>query len=159
MSGFEASPIHVEMGYLSVAGIWLPESDNPDDALAFPEQVTITCDRTEKVCKELKVTLAEVIKGMLVISGPEESDWPISTWDARGLFATYGPSLHGNDFDKCHRHVLTMVFSSGAISTSDIPTHEKGCEMFPKTNSYRMARGNYWFDTTPQKDFFSGKPQ
>lgn len=157
MSGFESMPINAEEGFLIVDGIWLPDSNKPDDALAFPEQVRITCDKTEKVCRELKVTLSEVVKGMLVIGGPDETEWPISSWDARGLFATYGPSKHGNDSDKCQRHVLTMAFGSGAISTSDIPTHEKGCEIFLKTNSYRLARANYWFDTSPGNDFPSGK--
>jgi hypothetical protein len=157
MSGLESMPINTEMGFLSVDGIWLPESNNPDDALAFPEQVTITCDRTERLCRELKVTLAEAVKGMLVIVGPDETDWPIISWDERDLMATYGPSIHGNTSDKCHRHVLAMVFGSGAISTSDIPTHEKGCEIFPKTNSYRLARGHYWIDTSPDVNSLSDK--
>jgi hypothetical protein len=101
--------------------------------------------------------LAEVVKGMMVIGDPDETDWQISSWDERGLFATYGPSKHGNNSDNCHRHVLTMTFGSGAISTSDIPTHEKGCEIFLKTNSYRLARGNYWIDTSTGNDFFSDK--
>jgi hypothetical protein len=150
MAGFESMPINAEEGLLIVDGIWLPESNNPDDALAFPEQVRITCDQTEKVCRELKVTLSG-LWGRLTIVGPDETDWPISSWDARGLFATYGPSAHGNASDKCHRHVLSMTFGSGAVSTSDIPTHEKGCEIFLKTNSYRLARGNYWIDTSPGK--------
>ena len=156
MAGFESMPINAEGGFLIVDGIWLPESNNPDDALAFPEQVKITCDQTEKVCREMKVTLSG-FGGMLTIVGPDETDWPISSWDARGLFATYGPSDHGNTSDKCHRHVLTMTFGSGAVSTSDIPTHEKGCEIFLKTNTYRLARGGYWIDTSPGNDFLSGK--
>lgn len=52
---------------------------------------------------------------------------------------------------KCH-HVLTMTFDSGAVSSADIPTHEKGCEAFPETNSYRLARGNYYVDTSPAND-------
>ena len=162
MAGFESMPIHAQGGFLIVNGIWLPESNKPDDALAFPEQVKITCDQTAKVCTELKVTLSSSeyagTGGMLTIDGPDETDWPISSWDARGLFATYGPSDHGNTSDKCHRHVLTMIFGSGAVSTSDIPTHEKGCEIFFKTNSYRLARGNYWIDVSAGNDFFSGKP-
>ena len=54
--------------------------------------------------------------------------------------------------DRCNRHVLTMTFAAGAVSTSDIPTHEKGCEPFPETNSYRLARGGYYIDTTPGND-------
>jgi hypothetical protein len=157
IAGFESMPINAEGGFLIVDGIWLPESNNPDDALAFPEQVKITCDQAEKVCRELKVTLSGY-GGMLTIVGPDETDWPISSWDGRGLFATYGPSDHGNISDKCHRHILTMIFGSGTVSSSDIPTHEKGCEIFLKTNSYRLARGGYWIDTSPGNDFLSGKP-
>lgn len=152
MGGFVSLPINAEGGFLIVDGIWLPESNTPDDALAFPEQAKITCDQSEKVCRELKITLGEVIKGMLTIGGPDETEWRISSWDAHGLIAT-APS------DKCHSHVLTMTFSSGAISTSDIPTRDKGCEIFHKTNSYRLARGHYWIDTSPGNDFLSGKTQ
>ena len=45
-----------------------------------------------------------------------------------------------------------MSFRSGSVSTSDIPTHEKGCEMFPETDTYRLVRGQYYVDTTPGND-------
>jgi hypothetical protein len=157
MSGTESLvPINAEGGSLIVDGIWLPESNNPDDALAFPEQVKITCDETEKVCRESKVTLSG-FGPMLTIVGPDETDWPIVSWDAHGLLASYGPNRATSGSDNCHSHVLTMSFGSGAVSTSDIPTHEKGCDMFRKTNSFRLARGGYWIDTSSGNDFLSGK--
>lgn len=95
--------------------------------------------------------------GMVSVMGPEEKEWPIISWDAQGLLATYGPEIHATAAsDRCHSHVLTMTFHSGAVSTSDIPTHEKKCEEFPETDSYRLVRGNYYVDTTPGNDMDKG---
>jgi hypothetical protein len=45
-----------------------------------------------------------------------------------------------------------MNFASGIMSVSDIPTRVKGCEMFTETNTYRLKRGNYYIDTSPDND-------
>jgi hypothetical protein len=139
-------------GYVNVDGMWTPESSDPKRALIFQEQVRISCDKSENVCRGLTVTLAPA-GGMVIIMGPEEKEWPIISWDARGLLASYGPEVHAAAAsDRCHSHVLTMTFRSGAVSTSDIPTHEKGCEEFSETDSYRLARGQYYVDTSPAND-------
>lgn len=136
----------------AVSGMWVPESKDPTKALIFPEQVKITCTRSAKTCQELKVTL-EPISGVVFIEDIDETIWPISSWDSNGLLASYGPDVSASGVsDRCHRHVLAMSFVSGAVSTSDIPTHEKGCEVFTETDSYRLARGNYYIDTTPGND-------
>ena len=139
-----------------VSGMWVLESNNPEAALLFPEQVTIICTQPEKSCRELKVTMG-VMAGLVDIEGPDETIWQINSWDQNGLLASY--DVDSSAFaasEKCHRHVLSMSFASGAVSTSDIPTHEKGCDVFKTTNSYRLVRGNYFVDTTLGKD--GGKP-
>lgn len=156
----EDSPIDVVYGLASADGMWLQESNDPQKALIFPEQVDISCDKSTKTCRELKVTLAPA-GGMVSIMGPEEEDWPIISWDAQGLLASYGPdnSKSAAASEKCHSHVLTMTFSSGAVSTSDIPTHEKGCEVFTETDSYRLVRGGYYIDTSPNGDLDKSPPK
>lgn len=134
-----------------VSGMWVAESKDPAKRLLFLEQVKITCTHALRTCQELKVVLAPV-GGMVLIQDPEETIWKISSWDTHGLMASYGPDAYGPLSDKCHRHVLTMSFTSGAVSTSDIPTHERGCEASSETDSYRLTRGQFYVDTTPHND-------
>jgi len=145
-------PIDAQGGDCIVDGVWVPESNDPEKALVFPEQVRITCTHSEKTCQELKVTLGPM-QGIVEIGDIDETIWQISSWDSNGLLASYGPDISAlGANDRCHRHVLAMSFVSGAVSTSDIPTQEKGCEAFTETNSYRLVRGNYYVDTTPGND-------
>jgi hypothetical protein len=145
-------PIDADGGYCTVDGMWVPESKEPAKALPSPEQVKITCSISDKSCRELKVTLGP-IGGLVFIAGIDETIWPITSWDSHGLLASYGPDVDALGVsDRCHRHVLTMSFASGAVSTSDLPTHEKGCETFTETDSYRLAKGEYYVDTTPGND-------
>lgn len=150
-------PIGGDRDYRLVDGMWLPESKDAKDEMFFPEQVRITCTRSQMTCQETKVPLG-LTDGNVHIMKIEESDWPIISWDEHGLLASYGPdrSNLAAASDRCHSHVLTMSFASGAVSTSDIPTHEKDCNMFKKTNAYRLVRGHYVIDTSPEND--SDKP-
>jgi hypothetical protein len=135
-----------------VDGMWVSESKDPTKEIVFPEQVKIICTNSEKTCEEMKVILGPM-SGVIFIDSIEQTIWPITSWDKNGLLASYGPEISASAAsDRCHRHVLAMTFASGAVSTSDIPTHEKGCEMFPETDSYRLARGGYYVDTTPGND-------
>jgi hypothetical protein len=45
-----------------------------------------------------------------------------------------------------------MNFTSGVVTESDIPTHAKGCEIFTDTNTYQLASGNLYVDTSPNND-------
>lgn len=142
-------PITGDDQWRDVDGMWVPESKEPSNALLFPEQVRITCSNSDKTCRELSVTLG-VMGGLVEIMGPDEKIWQISSWDSDGLLASYDADPSSKKVDeRCHRHVLSMSFASGAVSTSDIPTHEKGCEAFRQTDSYRLVRGEYYVDTTP----------
>jgi len=135
-----------------VDGIWVPESNDPAKAMTFPEQASITCTKSDQTCRELYVTLAPNPVSVVVLD-INEKDWSIRSWDGRGLLAFYGPDITATQLsERCHSHVLSMAFGSGAVSTSDIPTHENGCEAFKETDSYRLARGNYYVDTSPGND-------
>ncbi|SRR6266851_280842 len=93
------------------------------------------------------------LRTALSSSASGDVGWEIRSWDAHGLLASYDPNVSAvATSDRCHHHVLTMTFASGAVSTSDIPTRAKGCEEFPETNSYRLVRGNYYVDTSPAND-------
>jgi len=146
------SPIDASYGLIVVDGMWIPETSNPAKALLFAEQVDLTCDKEEKTCRELTASLGKNGDAVQIMN-PEEKVWAISSWDTQGLLASYGPddSAHAAS-EKCHRHVLTITFSSGAVSTSDIPTHTIGCEAFEETDSYRLTQGNYYVDTSPAND-------
>lgn len=149
------SPISGDDNYRTVDGMWIPESSDPTKNLLFREQVRITCARQSPmpVCHFITVPLG-VTHDLISIMDMEEGDWPVSAWDKRGLMAYNSPddSNYGTLADRCHSHVLTMTFATGAVSTSDIPTHTKGCEAFKETNSYRLTQGNYYVDTTPAND-------
>jgi len=137
--------------FRAVDGVWVTESSAPDKTLTLPEQVKIFCENygpEYRKCVELSVTLAPT-KTLVVIQEINTQDYAIDRWDDKGLIASYG----GNELDsKCQRHVLMMDFGSGAVTVSDIPTHMKGCEAFTTTNSYRLVRGEYYVDTTPNND-------
>jgi len=134
-----------------VDGMWVPESKDPAKEIVFPEQVKIICTNSEKTCEEVKVIL-EPTSGVVFVD-IDQTTWQITSWDEHGLLASYGPDVSAlAASERCHRHVLAMTFASGAVSTSDIPTHEKGCEMFAETESHRLARGGYYVDTTSGND-------
>lgn len=149
----EAYPIVGDNNFRVIDGVWVPESNDPSKAMVFPEQVKISCTNSNKTCQELKITLG-VTQGLVEVMSIDETDWPITLWDTHGLLASYGPdtSPTAAASDRCHSHILSMTFDSGAVSISDIPTHEKGCAMFTETNSYRLARGYYYVDTSPGND-------
>lgn len=138
-------PIHGTVPYLLASGIL--ENEVPGAQLMFPEQVRVECDAQEKQCKVLQVSF-DLDQFGVAIKGPDETDYQIVSWDVKSLFATHDPDFR----DKCHRSVLTISFANWDVSLSDIPTHEKGCEIFKDTNSYRLIQGNYYVDTTPNND-------
>src|SRR5579864_5012143 len=137
-----------------VDGMWVSESKDPAKALVFPMQVKIICTQSEKTCKELSVELGPTAE-QVSITEIDETDYEVNSWDVHGLVASYG----GGEDSKCQRHVLTMDFDSGAVSVSDIPTHRKGCEAFIETDSYKLMRGNYYIDTSPNNDMDKPRKQ
>jgi hypothetical protein len=137
---------------LMADGIWIPEPDDSAHALAFPEQTTISCNKGEKYCMENEVTFLSVANAIQV-KGPDLTLWEIKSWDKNSLLAEYGPFLSSTTLsDKCQKHVLSIVFSSQTVNASDIPTHGSGCETLKETTSYRLARGWFVIDTSPNNN-------
>jgi hypothetical protein len=135
------------------AGFWVPESKDPSKALVLPQQVNIRCYKFSKECTEISVTLGVV--GIAVsIEDLDTTTYDVDKWDERGLTASYG----GDESSRCQRHVLTIDFDSGAVSVADIPTRKTGCEAFTETDSYKLMRGHYYVDTTPNNDLDKKKP-
>lgn len=139
-------------GSLNADGMWIPEPDDHAHALAYPEQTRIICNVGAEYCVEMKVSFF-VVGNIISLKGPEETLWPIKTWDKQTLLAEYGPWPQFKPGpEKCQKHVLSMVFASGTVTTSDIPTHGEGCDEFKETNSYRLANGSYNVDVSPHND-------
>jgi len=67
-------PIEAQAGDCIVDGVWVPESNDPEKALVFPEQVRITCTHSVKTCQELKVTLGPM-QGIVEIGDIDETIW------------------------------------------------------------------------------------
>jgi hypothetical protein len=148
---FPETPIKSFMGIAVVDGFWLPEDSKPQKL--FAEQVEISCMKGESICHELTIPLA-VTQGAIRMMQPEERQWPINTWTADAILASYGPILTAKpgSGDRCLRHVLSLTLDSGAVSSSDVPTHEQGCEKFQDTEASRLVYGNLYVDTTPDNN-------
>ena len=61
----------------------------------------------------------------------------------------------GGPQSPCQREVLTMDFPSGRVRVSDIPIPRPGttCTLLDQeTHSYRLVRGHYYVDTSPNND-------
>jgi hypothetical protein len=139
-------------GSFMADGIWIPEPDDQAHALVFPEQTRISCNRGEKNCSEIEIRFV-VVGNIITVKGPEETLWQIKSWDHNSLLAEYGPFPQFKpDPDSCHKHVLSIVFASGTVTTSDIPAPRPGCEPFKETNTYRLESGWYDVDTSPNND-------
>jgi hypothetical protein len=101
---------------------------------------------------ENEVTFLSVANAIQV-KGPDLTLWEIKSWDKNSLLAEYGPFLSSTTLsDKCQKHVLSIVFSSQTVNASDIPTHGSGCETLKETTSYRLARGWFVIDTSPNNN-------
>ena len=133
-------------------GIWIPEPDDPAHALVYPEQTRIVCYAGSDDCIEMKSSF--IVTGDIIsVKGPEETLWPIKTRDKNSLVAEYGPwPRFSPGPEKCQKHVMSMVFASGTVTTSDIPTGGDGCGPYTETNTYRLANGWYDVDISPKND-------
>jgi hypothetical protein len=140
-------------GSLDANGIWIPEPDDKAHQLIYPEQTRIICDKREKECFEMQLSFTAAGNDFVMINGPEETIWPIKSWDKKSLLAEYGPlPMLSKLSEKCESHILSIVFEPGTVTTSDIPTHGQGCESIKETTSYRLVSGWYEVDTSPHND-------
>jgi hypothetical protein len=150
------TPIKAFMGIAVAGGFWLPEDSKTQQL--FAEQVDISCIKDEAVCHELTIPLG-VTQDSIHIMHAEEKLWPINSWNADAILASYGPVLTAKpgSGDRCLRHVLSLTLDSGAVSSSVVPTHEKGCEAFQEINASRLVNGNFYIDTTPGNNYNAAK--
>ena len=108
-------------GSLDADGMWIPEPDDKAHALAYPEQAHIICDVGAEYCIEMKISFI-VIGGFLSVKEPEETLWPIKTWDKRSLLAEYGPFTQFQPgTGEVPEHVLSMVFASDTVTSQTFP--------------------------------------
>jgi hypothetical protein len=136
-------------------GVWQATPQTPGSDLIFPEQVSIDCEKQEKRCSIQTVQFA-VNPLEVSIEGPDETDYRIISWDAGGLQAAYFPPQQTS---KCQRSYLEMNFITGEVTLTDFPLpQKKGCEMWKDKNSFRLAPGNYYVDTTQHNDSPAGLP-
>ncbi len=137
--------------YRIASGIWVSDSQDPGKALAFPEEVSIRCVREEQICHVSTVQLIQVengTSGRITIYPPDNEDYAVKSWDERSLLASYSITIPIST-EHCHESILAMNFQSKTVTLTDIPNHEKGCEAITETNSYRLARGEYYIDVKP----------
>jgi hypothetical protein len=137
--------------YRIASGIWSPDSQEPGKALAFPEEVSIRCVRSEQTCHVATVELIQVengTSGRITIYPPDNEDYTVESWDSRALMASYSITIPISP-EHCHESILAMNFQSKTVSLTDIPTHEKGCEAYQETNSYRLSEGEYYIEVKP----------
>ena len=155
-----ASPLVImPNGDFDADGIWIPEPDDKAHQLIYPEQTRIICNKGDQNCLEMQLTFTAVGDNFVMVNGPEETIWPIKSWNKTSLLAGYGPlPMLSKLSEKCESHVLSIVFESGTVTTSDIPTHGEGCEAMKETNTYRLASGWYEIDTSPHNDAIKDTP-
>lgn len=150
---FADLPISVDQGSVYVSGMWLPEGTGSAKPRDFANEVSITCNRSEKNCEEISVSLGAA-KDRVTVMTPEESPWYINSWTADGLTASQGPSLHSppGSADRCQFQTITMTFASGLVFKNTIPVPEKGCEAFKGISTDRLMSGRFYIDTTPRNN-------
>jgi len=146
------SPLDLASDGIKADGIWVPVPDDSAHQLVFPEQTHILCYKGDPYCHEVEISFVAVAD-VISANGPEETLWTIKSWDKNSLLAEWGPypQLTRSE-DKCQKHILSIVFASGTVTTSDIPTHGPECEAFKETNTYRLVSGYYVVDTSPNND-------
>ncbi len=145
------SPITGDQNLRVIDGVWIPASPEAS-ALFVPEQVRITCSRSEHLCHEIKAVLGQA-GDLISIMSVEDVTWKIQTWNGDALTASIDeePSASAAS-GRCQRHVLTLQFQSGTAISTDIPVGGPDCGMFKQANSYRLARGRYVVDLSPGND-------
>ena len=132
---------------LSVWGVWIPDSKD-SKPLDLPEQVEIRCKKGYKKgspeeCAGTTVQLSTGAPEAVLVFSLEKTQYEIESWNDAGLVASH--------MSACRRQTLTIDFGTGLARTSYIPLPGPTC-LDPGTRSYRLVRGYYYVDTTPNND-------
>lgn len=150
---FDDEPIEGTEYSVVLGGIWQTISKDKFKALTFPEQLELVCSKPEAVCRAETVTIG-AMQDLVKIDDINTDEYKVDSWDSHSLHASYGPdkTAKAGSSNRCHHHVLTVNFESGSTLLSDVPTGEAGCEIFSETDTYRLARGNYYVDTSAKNN-------
>ncbi len=138
-------PLHVghdeSIGWASAEGFWQSTSSSKDMQLAYPIAAKITCDRDEKICREVDACLLTFILpgGSL---HADSADYTVSTWSGTGIVADdIDPSPCGI------AHRLTIDFKSNSVIVTDYPTKTnvpKSCNKASQNADSYALHGGAW---------------
>lgn len=114
-------------------GFWQSTSASKDKQLVFPIAVKISCDRGEKICREVDAAV------QLGILQPILLEYQISNWTDAGIVAD---DVDEGDCGIGHR--LAIDFKSDSVTVTDYPKKLSGsanCKPFQDANSYALHGG------------------
>jgi hypothetical protein len=133
-------PLHVghhEMGnwkYATVIGFWQSTSTTRDKQLLSPIAVQISCDSSEKICREADATVE-----FGAILSPALIEYGITAWTDAGIVAD------DSDEGGCGiGHRLAIDFKSNSVTVTDYPKrvdNSQVCKPFQEANSYALHGG------------------
>ncbi len=126
--------------FASADGFWQSTSSSNDMQLMAPSASKITCDRSEKICREAD---AGVFIGILQ-AGTVEYD--ISSWNDEGIVADNG------DTEKCGIvSRLSLDFKKNSVTVIDYPkiSNDKDCHPLAYANSFALRGGNWVLHPAP----------
>lgn len=114
-------------------GFWQSTSTSKDKQLVFPIAVKISCDRGEKVCREVDAAV------QLGILEPILLEYEVSTWTGTGIVA--------DDVDEGEcgiGHRLAIDFKGNSVTVTDYPkklSSTANCKPFQDASSYALHGG------------------
>ncbi len=121
------------LGLATADGFWQATSTSSHRQLISPIAVKISCDRSEKVCRESDATVfVGVLKADLLV-------YDVSSWNDKGVVADDGEA------GKCGiAHRLSLDFKSNSVIVTDYPKRmstDSECKGFQDANSYALHGG------------------
>jgi len=122
-----------KLGIATAEGFWQATSTESDRQLISPIAVKISCDRSEKICRESDATvLVGVLKADLL-------EYDVSSWNDKGVVAD------DNDAGKCGiAHRLSLDFKSNSVTVTDYPkktSTDDECKGLQDANSFALRGG------------------
>jgi hypothetical protein len=122
-----------------IVGFWRAEPNIPDRANVWPGKVSLTCNRTDKVCTEWDAGLMTLGKPGLAELSIDSTDFDVVSWDATSIV---GSNLDG----VCQTHTLLVDFSAQTVMVTDSPRNQnqQSCKPFKDVNTFVLKSGSVW---------------
>jgi hypothetical protein len=119
--------------YVSAEGFWQSTSPSRERQLVFPIAVKISCQRSDKTCREADaIVQLGILKSDLL-------EYEISSWSNDGVVAD------DTDEGACGiAHRLAIDFKSNSVTVTDYPkkvSNNELCKGFQDANSYSLHGG------------------